>query len=263
MTPALVELEVAGQIATVSLARPAKRNAINDELLADLERALIAVPAGTRALVLEGRGGHFCAGLDLAELEQRTPAEVVAHSQSWQRVFARIQLGGIPVVAALHGGVIGGGLELASATHIRVAEPDTFFQLPEGRHGIFVGGGASVRVARIIGTGRMIEMMLTNRRIGVDEAHALGLVHYRAGAGEGLAEARRLAELVSENAPLSNFAITTVLPRISNMASDDGMLVESLTAALTSTDDAARQRIGAFLHERKRDLDGPTEASSE
>ena len=123
---------------------------------------------------------------------------------------------------------------------------------------------ASVRVARIIGTGRMVEMMLTNRRIGVDDgARASAWCHYRAGAGEGLAEARRLAELVSENAPLSNFAITTVLPRISNMASDDGMLVESLTAALTSTDDAARQRIGAFLHERKRDLDGPTEASSE
>ncbi len=262
MTLPLVDLDLAAQIATITLARPDKRNAISDELLADLERALLAVPSGTRAIVLAGRGGHFCAGLDLSELEQRTPAEVVAHSQMWQRVFTRIQLGGIPVIAALHGGVIGGGLELAAATHIRVAEPDTFFQLPEGRHGIFVGGGASVRVARIIGTGRMCEMMLTNRRLDVGEAQALGLVHYLVGAGEGLAEARRLAAVVAENAPISNYAITTVLPRISNMASDDGMLVESLTAALTSTDDVARERIGAFLRERKRDLPGPAGASS-
>lgn len=252
MTRSLVELDVADQIATMTLNRPDKRNAISDGLLADLEAALIAVPEGTRVIVLAGRGEHFCAGLDLSELEELTPVRVLAHSQSWQRVFARIQFGGIPVIAALHGGVIGGGLELAAATHIRVAEPDTFFQLPEGRHGIFVGGGASVRVARIIGTGRMCEMMLTNRRLDVEEGYAVGLVHYRVGPGEALATARRLAEAVSENAPTSNFAITTVLPRISNMASDDGMLVESLTAALTSSDDESRHRIGAFLRERKR-----------
>ncbi len=179
VTPPLVELDVADQIATMTLARPDKRNAISDGLLADLDAALDAVPEGTRAIVLAGRGEHFCAGLDLSELEELTAHQVLAHSQSWQRVFSRIQLGGIPVIAALHGGVIGGGLELAAATHIRVAEPDTFFQLPEGRHGIFVGGGGSVRVARIIGTGRMCEMMLTNRRLDVDDGYAFGLVHYR------------------------------------------------------------------------------------
>ncbi|HEX5147929.1 MAG TPA: crotonase/enoyl-CoA hydratase family protein, partial [Candidatus Limnocylindrales bacterium] len=175
------------------------------------------------------------------------------HSQSWQRVFGRIELGGIPVIAALHGGVIGGGLELAAATHIRVAEPDTFFQLPEGRHGIFVGGGGSVRVARIIGAGRMCEMMLTNRRVDVEDGYAIGLVHYRVAAGDALATARRLAGTVAENAPTSNLAITTMLPRIGNMASDDGMLVESLTAALTSSDRASGERIRAFLDRNKRD----------
>ncbi len=252
MTVPLVELELDGQVATLTLARPEKHNAINDDLLADLEAALLALPTGTRAILLAGQGEHFCAGLDLTELEERTPPQVLAHSQSWQRVFTRVQLGGIPVIAALHGGVIGGGLELAAATHIRVAEPDTFFQLPEGRHGIFVGGGASVRVARIIGTGRMCEMMLTNRRLDVEEGYALGLVHYRVGVGGSMEVARRLAESVTENAPTSNFAITTALTRIGNMASDDGMLVESLTAALTSTDDESRDRIHAFLRERKR-----------
>ncbi len=252
MTPPLVELDVADQIATITLARPDKRNAISDALLADLDAALDAVPEETRAIVLAGRGEHFCAGLDLSALEELTPPQVMAHSQSWQRVFSRIQLGGIPVIAALHGGVIGGGLELAAATHVRVAEPDTFFQLPEGRHGIFVGGGGSIRVARIIGTGRMCEMMLTNRRVDVEDGYAIGLVHYRVATGEALATARRLAEAVAENAPASNVAITTILPRIANMASDDGMLVESLTAALTSSDDTSRQRIRAFLRERTR-----------
>jgi enoyl-CoA hydratase/carnithine racemase len=252
VTHPLVELDLADQIATMTLARPDKRNAISDALLADLDAALDAVPEETRAIVLAGRGEHFCAGLDLAALEALTPRQVVAHSQSWQRVFSRIELGGVPVIAALHGGVIGGGLELAAATHIRVAEPDTFFQLPEGRHGIFVGGAGSVRVARIIGAGRMGEMMLTNRRVDVDEGYAIGLVHYRVAAGDALATARRLAETVAENAPTSNFAITSVLPRIGNMASDDGMLVEALTAALTSSDGASGQRIRAFLDRDKR-----------
>lgn len=251
MTNPLVELDLTGPIATITLARPDKRNAISDALLADLDAALDAVPESTRAIVLAGRGEHFCAGLDLAALEALTPRQVLAHSQSWQRVFSRIELGGIPVVSALHGGVIGGGLELAAATHIRVAEPDTFFQLPEGRHGIFVGGGGSVRVARIIGAGRMCEMMLTNRRVDVEDGYAIGLVHYRVAAGESLATARRLAETVAKNAPTSNLAITTILPRIGNMASDDGMLVESLTAALTSSDGASGQRIRAFLDRGK------------
>ena len=253
MTNSLVELDVADRIATITLARPDKRNAISDALLAGLDAALDAVPEEARAIVLAGRGEHFCAGLDLSALEALTPRQVLAHSQSWQRVFSRIELGGIPVVAALHGGVIGGGLELAAATHIRVAEPDTFFQLPEGRHGIFVGGGGSVRVARIIGSGRMAEMMLTNRRVDVDDGYTIGLVHYRVAAGESLATARRLAETVAENAPTSNLAITTVLPRIASMAGDDGMLVESLTAALASSDGASGQRIRAFLDRGKRD----------
>jgi enoyl-CoA hydratase/carnithine racemase len=253
VTNPLVELDVADQIATITLARPDKRNAISDARLADLDAALDAVPEGTRAIVLAGRGEHFCAGLDLSALEALTPRQVLAHSQSWQRVFSRIELGGIPVIAALHGGVIGGGLELAAATHIRVAEPDTFFQLPEGRHGIFVGGGGSVRVARIIGTGRMCEMMLTNRRVDAEDGYAIGLVHYRVPAGEALAQARRLAETVAENAPTSNLTITSILPRIGNMAGDDGMLVESLTAALTSTDGASGKRIRAFLDRGKGD----------
>ena len=124
MTEQLVRTSSEDGIHTLMLARPDKRNAISDRLLAALEAALVAIPEGTRAVVLAGEGKHFCAGLDLSEHQHRDAFGTMLHSQSWHRIFARIQNGGIPVIAAMQGAVIGGGLELASAAHIRVAEPN-------------------------------------------------------------------------------------------------------------------------------------------
>ncbi len=247
MTEQIVKTSSEDGIYTITLARPAKRNAISDRLLAALEAALVATPEGTRAIILAGEGEHFCAGLDLSEHQHREPFGVMLHSQSWHRIFARIQNGGIPVIAALQGAVIGGGLELATATHIRIAEPTTIYQLPEGRHGIYVGGGASVRVAKIIGAGRMCEMMLTGRILDAEEGQRLGLSHYLVGAGESLAKAQQLARRVAENAPMANWAMVTAIARIDNMASDDGFFVESLTAAVVQTNPEIAERIGEFL----------------
>ncbi|MBT0963478.1 crotonase/enoyl-CoA hydratase family protein [Denitromonas iodatirespirans] len=250
MTEHLVTTAWDGQIQTVTLNRPAKRNAVSDRLLAALEAALLATPEGTRAIILNGAGEHFCAGLDLAEHQHRDPYGVMQASQAWHRIFQRIQFGGIPVIAALRGAVIGGGLELAAAAHIRVAEPDTLFQLPEGRHGIFVGGGASVRVARIIGAGRLCEMMLTGRVIAAEESLRLGLSHYLVDAGGALDKAHQLALRVAENAPLANWAMCSAIARIENMASEDGLFVESLTAALTHSGPDVAERIGGFLNRK-------------
>jgi enoyl-CoA hydratase/carnithine racemase len=237
-------------IYTITLARPAKRNAISDRLLAALEAALVAAPEGTRVIILAGEGEHFCAGLDLAEHQHREAFGVMLHSQTWHRIFSRLQNGGIPVIAAMQGAVIGGGLELATATHIRVAEPSTIYQLPEGRHGIYVGGGASVRVAKIIGAGRMCEMMLTGRILDAEEGQRLGLSHYVVGTGESLAKAQTLARRVAENAPMANWAMVTAIARIDNMASDDGFFVESLTAAVVQTNPEITERIGEFLQRK-------------
>ena len=155
-----------------------------------------------------------------------------------------------PIVAAIHGFALGGGLELALACHVRIAEPSAFYQLPEGRRGIFVGGGASVRVARIIGAGRMCEMMLTGRVLDADEGQRLGLSHYLVGAGESLAKAQQLARRVAENAPMANWAMVSAISRIDNMATDDGFFVESLTAALTQTSPEVAERIGHFLQRK-------------
>lgn len=250
MSEELVRTSFENDIYTVMLARPTKRNAISDRLLNAIDAAFAAVPDGTRVIVLGGEGEHFCAGLDLTEHQHRDPFGVMQHSRSWHRVFDRIQNGGLPVVAALHGAVIGGGLELATATHVRVAEPNTIYQLPEGRHGIFVGGGASVRVAKLIGAGRMCEMMLTGRIIEADEGQRLGLSHYLVGPGEAMAKAQQLARRIAENAPMANWAMVTAVARIDNLASDDGLFVESLTAALTQTSPEVAERIGHFLQRK-------------
>ncbi|MDW7748730.1 crotonase/enoyl-CoA hydratase family protein [Halomonas sp.] len=250
MSETLVKTSLDDSIYTITLSRPQKRNAVSDRLLAALEEALVATPDGTRVIILAAEGKHFCAGLDLSEHQHREPFGVMQHSRGWHRIFDRLQSGGIPVVAALQGAVIGGGLELATATHVRVAEPNTMYQLPEGRHGIFVGGGASVRVADIIGPGRMCEMMLTGRILDAEEGQRLGLSHYVVDEGESLAKARQLAERIAENAPMANWAMVSAISRIANMASDDGLFTESLTAALTQTSPEVVARIGEFL-ERK------------
>lgn len=250
MSETLVKTSIDDTIYTITLARPAKRNAVSDRLLSALEQALTATPEGTRVIILAAEGKHFCAGLDLTEHQHRDPFGVMQHSRGWHRIFDRLQNGGIPVVAALQGAVIGGGLELATATHVRIAEPTTIYQLPEGRHGIFVGGGASVRVANIISPGRMCEMMLTGRIMEADEGQRLGLSHYVVNEGESLNKARQLAQRIAENAPMANWAMVSAISRIADMSSDDGLFVESLTAALTQTSPEVVARIGEFL-ERK------------
>ena len=137
-------------------------------------------------MVLDADGDHFCAGLDLSEMGEHDTLSGVRHSRMWHRAFEQIEFGPVPVVAALKGAVVGGGLELAAAAHLRVAERSTFYALPEGMRGIFVGGGASVRVPRLIGVARMADLMLTGRRYDAEEGAAFGLSQYVVDDGNGL-----------------------------------------------------------------------------
>ena len=240
-------LDVQGLVAHVRLNRPAKRNALNDALIAELHSTFINLPDGVRAVVLSGEGKHFSAGLDLSELSERSVAEGVMHSRSWHAAFEQIQFGRVPVIAVLHGAVVGGGLELAASAHIRVAEASTFYALPEGQRGLFVGGGGSARIPRLIGTSRMADMMLTGRVYDAAEGLAIGLSQYMVDAGQGLAKAFALAEKIASNAPLSNFAVMHALPRIADMGQTEGLFTESLMAAIASGDHAAKDRMRAFL----------------
>ena len=147
--------------------------------------------------------------------------------------------------------MIGGGLELASATHIRIADKTAFYQLPEGRRGIFVGGGASVRIGRILGADRMIEMMLTGRKYDAEEGLRLGFSHYVCDSEDDAKEkAAELATTVAENAQLSNYVMIQALARIEDMSKADGLFTESLCAALTQTSEDAQEGLRAFLEKR-------------
>jgi enoyl-CoA hydratase/carnithine racemase len=154
------------------------------------------------------------------------------------------------VIAVLKGAVVGGGLELASATHLRVAESSTFYALPEGQHGLFVGGGGSVRVPRLIGAHRMADMMLTGRVLSAQEGQDTGISHYLTGAGEGLEKALELARKIAANSPVTNFAVLQALPRIAQANPAEGFLMESLMAAVAGGSDEAKTRMRAFLEGR-------------
>ena len=226
--PPTLQVEMRGSVAVLRICRASKRNALNDQTILGLEAFFTAPPEGVRAVVLDADGDHFSAGLDLSELTERDAFAALEHSRMWHRVFDRVEHGSVPVISVLKGAVVGGGLELASTTHIRVAETSTFYALPEGQHGLFVGGGGSVRIPRLIGAHRMADMMLTGRVLGAEEGHSLGVSHYLTGPGEGLARALELAAKVAKNSPITNFAVLQALPRITEAAPEHGFLLESL-----------------------------------
>jgi enoyl-CoA hydratase/carnithine racemase len=243
-------VERLGAVLTIGVNRPHKRNAIDDATIDALERIVSDISDGVRAIVLHGLGANFCAGLDLNGVGDRDVAAAVNHSRAWQRCFEKIEFGPAPVVAALRGAVIGGGLELAAAAHIRVSEPSAYYALPEGQRGIFVGGGGSVRLPRLIGVARMADMMLTGRVYAAEEGAQVGFAQYLVGEGEGFAKALALAEAIAGNAPLSNFAVIQALPRIADSDPRVGYLMESLMAAAAQSDGEAKARVRAFLDKR-------------
>lgn len=237
-------LEFQGDVAVVGLNRPEKRNAISDAFIEELNDVITQVEARCKAAVIHGHGPHFCAGLDLAEHVKKTPFEGVHGSRRWHEVFARIQRGKLPWFGALHGAVVGGGLELASSVHIRVMDETTYFGLPEGQRGLFTGGGATIRVPRLIGQARMMDMMLTGRLYSGDEAVQVGLAQYRVADSE--AQAYDLARRVAQNTPLSNFAVCSAISHMQNMSGLDAAYAEAMVAGIVNTQDAARGRLDSF-----------------
>jgi (methylthio)acryloyl-CoA hydratase len=246
----LLSISFTGPVAHLRLNRPAKRNALSDTLIQQLHTAFVNLPDSVRAAVISGEGEHFCAGLDLSELVERDVAGGVMHSRMWHAAFDQLQFGRVPIVAALHGAVVGGGLELAAACHVRVADDSTYFALPEGQRGIFVGGGGSVRLPRLMGVARMADLMLTGRVLGADEGLQAGLAQYRVAAGQSLAKAMELAGRIATNAPLSNFAILQALPRIAEQSPSEGLFTEALMAAVAESAPEAQERLRAFLDKR-------------
>ena len=235
MSTPLITYQLEGNMALIGLNRPDKRNAINDPLIDELRAAVLRAHEEADVAVLYGHGSNFCAGLDLAEALARATGQIKAprkrRRHNWHEVFDLIARGPIPFVAALHGAVVGGGLELATAAHVRVGDETVMCGLPEGQRGIFVGGGGTVRIQRVVGTTVMMDMMLTGRLLNAAESMQEHIVRYVVPAGEALAKAKALAERIAKNSLETNWMIINVLPRIQDMSHDDGLFVEQLNSA--------------------------------
>jgi enoyl-CoA hydratase/carnithine racemase len=257
MTSPLITYELEGRVALIGLNRPDKRNAINEDVIAALRDAVVRAGDEADAAVLFGHGSNFCAGLDLREALARASGDIAPRAKrrrhSWHEVFDIIARGPIPFVAALHGAVVGGGLELATAAHVRVGDETAFFGLPEGQRGIFVGGGGTVRIQRVVGYAVMADMMLTGRLLNVNEAEREHIVRYVVPAGEALAKARELAERIARNTPDTNWRITNLLPRVNDVSHDDGLFIEYLSSNLARSPETT-ERLREFVEGRAAPL---------
>ena len=261
MSEELVTYQLDGKVARIGLNRPAKRNALNTELQLQLEAAVARAEKEARAGLLFSHGDHFCAGLDLAEAkgwmdDHDRHLEMRIGSAAIGRPFDYLARGRIPYVAALSGACIGGGLELASCCQVRVGDETTFFALPEGQRGIYIGGGGSVRIARLLGVARMSDLMLTGRVLTAEEGERFNLVQYRVPKGEHLARATSLAHRIAENAPLTNWAIVNGLPRIQDYSYDDGLFVEGLFSHVVASPEST-ERLTQFVEGRAQRLVEP------
>ncbi|WP_299935564.1 crotonase/enoyl-CoA hydratase family protein [uncultured Pelagimonas sp.] len=232
----------------VTMNRAHKRNALDLDTIEELVDFFSAAPrAGVKAVVLAGSGDHFCAGLDLIEHHDadRSPADFMHVCLRWHEAFNKMEYGGVPVIAACQGAVVGGGLELASSAHIRVMNETTYFALPEGQRGLFTGGGATIRVADLVGKDRMIDMMLTGRVYHGQEAMDLHLAQYMV-EGSVMDKALEIARRTAENLPLTNFAICSAISHMQNMSPLDAAYAESVVAGVVNTQAPARERLAAF-----------------
>jgi enoyl-CoA hydratase/carnithine racemase len=252
-----ITYELDGNIALIGLNRPDKRNAIHDPLIDALRAAIQRAHEEADVAVLFGHGSNFCAGLDLAEALARATGQIKPprkrRRHNWHEVFDLIARGPIPFVAALHGAVVGGGLELAMAAHVRVGDETALFGLPEGQRGIFVGGGGTVRIQRVVGTTVMMDMMLTGRLLTATEGLQEHVVRYVVPAGDALPKARELAARIAKNSVETNWMIVNVLPRIHDMSHDDGLFVEQLNSARARPPEA-EARLREFVDGKARKL---------
>lgn len=245
-----VTLERREDIAILQLSRPAKRNAINSEMLAAIRSFFQELPDDVKGVVVAGVGEHFSAGLDLSELSDKDATEGVTYSAEWHRALEQVQFARVPVVVVLHGAVIGAGLELASAAHIRVAEASAFYALPEGQRGIFLGGGGAVRLTRLLGVARVTDLMMTGRILNAQDGYTFGLSQYLVEKGAGLAKGVEICRRAAANAQWSNFAIIQALPRIAEMGPAEGFLTEALLTGVVQSSREAKSRLSAFLEKR-------------
>lgn len=246
-------------IAVITVNRPDKLNALNAETVSELRSALeqTAADKHVRAVILTGAGEKsFVAGADIAELAKMTPLSGIDVSRQGQDAFRFLETMRKPVIAAVNGFALGGGLELALACHFRVASENAKFGLPEVKLGIIPGYGGTVRLPRVVGRGRALELMLTGDMIDAQEAYRIGLVNHVYPQAELMGAAEQSAMKMAGNGPV---AVALAIEAVDNgyhSSTEDALRLESnLFGLLASTSDM-REGMGAFLEKRKADFKG-------
>ncbi|MFN2316533.1 MAG: enoyl-CoA hydratase/isomerase family protein [Gemmatimonadales bacterium] len=259
MTYATIRYDVQDRIATVTVNRPDKLNALNAEVIRELGAAAtrIAEDPEVRGVILTGAGEKaFVAGADIAELANLAPAAARATAEEGQQVFDRIEQGRKPVVAAINGFALGGGLELAMACHVRIAAEHAKFGQPEVKLGLCPGYGGTVRLPRLVGRGRAVELLLSGGMIDAAEAYRIGLVNRVVPQGSLMATARELLETMLANAPLALAACLESVHTGLDLSQGDALLHEAEQfGALFGTADM-KEGTAAFLARRKADFKG-------
>jgi enoyl-CoA hydratase len=250
-------IDVRDRIATVTLNRPDKLNALNEQTIRELGQAMDEVTAreDVGGVILTGSGEKaFVAGADIGELAKMGTIDGIEVSRMGQQVFRRIELSRKPVIAAVNGFALGGGCELALACHLRVASENAKFGLPEVKLGIIPGYGGTLRLPRIVGKGRALELMLSAEMIDAQEAYRIGLANKVVPQAE-LAEAtRKLMTTILRNGPVAVGLAIECTTRGMEMSVDDGLALESnLFGLLASTEDM-REGMNAFLEKRKAEF---------
>jgi enoyl-CoA hydratase len=248
-----------GAVAMITINRPEKRNALNSETVDELRRAILALKhdVAVRAVVLTGAGDKaFVAGADINELAVQTPVGGREHAHRGQHVLDLLETMGKPVIAAINGVALGGGCELAMACTLRIASDAARLGQPEINLGLMPGYAGSQRLARLVGKGRALELLLSGEAVTAEEAHRIGLVNRVVPAAQLLEEAKKLAASLADKAPIALRYIIDAVNRGLEMPFAEAELYEATLFGLVSTTEDMREGTKAFLEKRKAQFKG-------
>ncbi|MCZ6832260.1 MAG: enoyl-CoA hydratase-related protein [Acidobacteria bacterium] len=251
--------EVKDRLAVMTVNRPGKLNALDSRTVKEILQTAgqAAADDSVGALIITGAGDKaFVAGADISELARQTLVEGQATSDRGQAAFSALENMDKPVIAAINGFALGGGLELALACHLRLAAANAVMGLPELGLGIIPGYGGTQRLARLVGRGHALEMILTARKVKADEAARMGLVNRVVPEGEALAGAREMAGKILAQGPLAvAFALRAVRHGL-EMSLAAGQAYEASLFGMVSATDDMREGMTAFLEKRKPEFTG-------
>ncbi|MFL5502887.1 MAG: enoyl-CoA hydratase/isomerase family protein [Gemmatimonadaceae bacterium] len=245
-------LEVADRVATLTVNRPDKLNALNDATIAELGTAIdqIRVDDAIGGVILTGAGRAFVAGADISELSSQSPVLAKARSRAGQDVFRRFETCPKPVIAAVNGFALGGGCELAMSCHVRIASDAATFGQPESKLGILPGYGGSQRLARLVGKGRAMQLLMTGEMIDAAEAYRIGLVNKVTPAAQLTSEAQSMMKTILANGPLAVALCIEAIDRGLEMSLEEGLILEANHFGLLAATDDMREGMRAFLEKR-------------